>query len=134
MPGARSSHLRPGSFMVGRRDVLVSKLPSRPRETPRTVRAFPEGPNRDPEMNYRIDGHATGYVSEFLARPAPLWHAVHAYAGGDRLWKLDPAVTAKFGKPERRLLNDGWRQVASDKDSACWVRQFALPACVADGG
>ena len=84
-------------------------------------------------MNYRIDGHATGYVSEFLARPAPLWHAVHAYAGGDRLWKLDPAVTAKFGKPEQRLLNDGWRQVAADKDSACWVRQFALPVCTLTG-
>ena len=38
-------------------------------------------------------------------------------------------MTAALGKSEKRPLMDGWRQVQADKDSACWVRQFALPAC-----
>ncbi len=124
--GRDLSHLRPGSFMVGRRDWLLSKAVGKgPLEDGQILL---EGPNRYPEMNYRIDGHAVGYVSQFVARPAPAWHAVFAYPDGDRLWKLDPAVTAQFGRPEKRLLKDGWRQVASDKESAWWVRQFALPA------
>ena len=125
--GRAASHLRPGSFMVGRRDFLLSKAVGK--GTLQDGQQFLEGPNHDPEFNYRVDGHNTGPVSEFLARPATTWHAIHSYAGGDRLWKLDPAVTAALGKSEKRPLMDGWRQVQADKDSACWVRQFALPAC-----
>jgi len=123
--GRDASHLRPGSFIVGRRDFLMSRAVGQ--GTLQDGQQFPEGPNRDPEMTYRIDGHGTGFVSEFVARPLRAWHPLHAYAGGDRLWKLDPAVTGAMGKPETRLLQDGWRQVQSGKDSACWVRQFALP-------
>jgi hypothetical protein len=123
--GRDPSHLRPGSFIVGRRDFLMSKAVGKPPLA--DGQQFSEGPNRDPEMNFRIDGHNTGFVSAFVARPAHAWRATHTYAGGDRLWKLDPAVTATLGKPETRLLKDGWRQVQSGKDSVCWVRQFALP-------
>jgi len=124
--GRDPSHLRPGSFMVGRRDVLVSKAVGRGRLA--GGQGFLEGPNREPEMNYRIGGRNVGFVSEFVARPERTWHAVHAYAGKDRLWKLDPAVTAKLGAAGRRRLDGGWRRVEAGKDSACWVRQFALPA------
>lgn len=132
--GRDVSHLRPGSFIVGRRDVLVSKAVGR--GTLQDGQAFLEGPNRDPEMNYRIDGHRTGYVSAFVARPALLWQARHTYPSGDRLWQLGPSVIAELGQWEQRLLKDDWRQVAADQDSVCWVRQFALPACeltLADG-
>jgi hypothetical protein len=123
--GRDPSHLRPGSFIVGRRDFLMSREVGKGKLE--DGQQFLEGPNRDPEMSYRIDGHSTGFVSQFVARPARAWQALHTYAGGDRLWKLDPAVTGVMGKPETRLLKDGWRQVQSGKESACWVRQFALP-------
>jgi hypothetical protein len=135
--GRDVSHLRPGSFMVGRRDLLVSSaVGAGPLQE---GQQFPEGRNRNPEVNCRIRGRSVGYVSEFLARPATLWHAVHTYETGDRLWRLDPATTAKFARPETRWLKDGWRRVAADKDSVCWVRQFALPVSelrlgAADGG
>ena len=123
--GRDPSHLRPGSFIVGRRDFLMSRAVGKdPLQDGQQCLA---GPNRDPEMMYRIDGHSTGFVSEFVARPARAWRSLHGYAGGDRLWELDPAATAAMGKLETRLLKDGWRQVLSGKDSACWVRQFALP-------
>ena len=125
--GRDPSHLRPGSFIVGRRDFLLSSAVGEGEL--RDGQQFLAGPNRDPEMNFRIDGHNTGFVSAFVARPRQAWQSVYSYAGGDRLWKLDPAATAAFGKPEKRLLGDGWRRVAADKDSAWWVRQFALPAC-----
>ena len=124
--GRDVGHLRPGSFMVGRRDFLVSRAVGH--GTLQDGQTFLEGPNRDAELNYRIDGHATGYVSAFVARPAALWQARHTYPGGDHLWQLDPAVIGKFGQTQQRLLQDGWRQVAANQDSACWVRPFALPA------
>ena len=80
--GRVTLHLRPGSFMVGRRDFLLSKAVGK--GTLQDGQQFLEGPNHDPEFNYRVDGHNTGPVSEFLARPATTWHAIHSYAGGDR--------------------------------------------------
>lgn len=132
--GRDTTHLRPGSFIVGRRDFLVSRAVGvSPLQSGQT---FLEGPNRDPEFNYRIAGRPAGYVSAFVMRPAALWQARHTYPGGDRLWQLDSAVMAKLGQSETRLLREQWQQVTANKDSACWVRQFALPVSelkLADG-
>ena len=102
--GRDVSHLRPGSFMVGRRDYLLSRAVGR--EPLQDGQTFLAGLNRHPEQNYRIRNHATGYVSEFVAWPpsGDAWRAVHTYAGGDRLWRLSADVCASFGPSERRRL------------------------------
>jgi hypothetical protein len=127
--GRDVSHLRPGSFLVGRRDVLISRAVGAGRI--HEGQQFLEGLNQQREVNFRVEGHNTGYVSEFVARPETMWHPLHTYATGDRLWRLDPAATAKFARPDMRWLKDGWRRVAQDKDSAWWVRPFALPVAEA---
>jgi len=111
--GRDVSHLRPDSFIVGRRDFLVSRAVGR--GTLQDGQGFLEGANCDPERNHRIDGHSTGYVSAFVARPALLWQARHTYPGGDRLWQLDPTVIGSFGQSEHRLLHRDWKQVAADQ-------------------
>ncbi len=96
--GRDVTHLRPGSFIVGRRDFLVSKAVGR--DPLQDGQTFLEGPNRDPEMNYRIDGRPTGYVSAFVARPDQLWQARHT------LSRRRPAVAARSGR-DRRVRADG---------------------------
>ena len=103
--GRDPSHLRPGAFMVGRRDYLVSQTVGKPPLGDGA--ALADGPNPDPEMNYRINGTNVGYISEFVARPPVLWQAVHTYENGDRLWELDAAVVARMGRLETRALTSG---------------------------
>ena len=123
--GRDLAHLRPGSFMVGRRDFLMSHAVGK--GDLGEGQWLREESNASPEMNYRVDGRNVGFVSEFVSRPEVAWHVVHPYPNEDRLWKLDPSVTARFGRTETRLVKDGWRKVRADADSAWWVRQFALP-------
>ena len=124
--GRNLSNLRPGSFMVGRRELLLSKAVGA--GALKEGQYYLEGPNRHPEMVMRVNDKAAGYVSEFLAQPAAAWQAVQTYPTGDKLWQLDAGTVAKLGKNETRVLAGGWKKVRADKDSAWWVRQFALPA------
>ena len=123
--GRDLADLRPGSFMVGRRDFLMSHAVGK--GDLGEGQCFQDGSNTRAEMNHRVDGRNVGFVSEFVGRPEAPWHVAHTYSNEDRLWKLDPSVTTRFGETETRLLKDGWRQVLADGDSTCWVRQFALP-------
>ncbi|MBL7039439.1 MAG: right-handed parallel beta-helix repeat-containing protein [Pirellulaceae bacterium] len=124
--GRELSHLRPGSFMVGRRDFVVSG--SVGMDSLKDSPCIPDGQNSRPEMMHRINGRDVGFVSKFVRRPETLWHVEHSYPNGDRLWRLDSAVVSRFGKQETRVLKDGWRQVQADEHSVWWVRPFALPA------
>jgi hypothetical protein len=123
--GRDPSHLRPGSFIVGRRELLLSKAVGA--GSLKEGQCYLEGPNRHPEMSIRVNDKVAGYVSGFLAQPATAWQTVQTYPTGDKLWQLDAATVAKLGKNETRVLSDGWKKVRADKDSAWWVRQFALP-------
>ena len=123
--GRDISNLRPGSFIVGRRELLLSKAVGA--GALKEGQCYVEGPNHHPEMSMRVNDKVAGYVSGFLAQPAAAWQLVQTYPTGDKLWQLDAATVAKLGKNETRVLSDGWKKVRADKDSAWWVRQFALP-------
>ena len=95
--GRDPSHLRPGSFIVGRRDFLLSRAVGK--GSLRDGQQFLAGPNRDPEMNFRIDGHNTGFVSE-LRGPAAAGMARVA-----QLCRRRPPLEARPGR-DRRLGQD----------------------------
>ncbi len=123
--GRDPSHLRPGSFIVGRRDLLMSKCVGTPPLA--DGQCYIEGPNKTPEMYMRVNGKSAGLVTRFIAQPAAAWRAVYTYPTGDKLWQLDAATIGKLGKSETLVLKDGWVKIRADKDSAWWVRQLALP-------
>ena len=101
-------HLRPGSFMVGRRDFLLSKTVGAGEL--KEGQCYLEGPNKHPEMTLRVNDKVAGHVSRFLAATTATWQAGYTYPNGDRTWSLDAATIAKLGKSETRTWpTDGRR-------------------------